>query len=281
MERVMLRVLERTDGPEAVLEGMCRRLHIVEEGQATFGTRSKRVSLMASSQVLRRGSGAISDAMTAHYLSEVLKKSIDEPELAVQAGELMDAFLTGLNQSRGHLGNLTEVVAVIAEKATDQFLDGIFLRPELRDNEREQVFIERRGSNPLSRVDRSQLLDWCRQGDFEQRLVMLAGAIYPFEKGSGEGEIRLTEQALCLIEAASNTSEIVGAYAPDFDPPYWTGSFSASLQKKRKALSVLLENENADIRRAAEELIERIRQVEDRERDRERDEDRWRGQTFE
>ena len=281
VEPIMLRLLERTDGPEVVLESMCRRLHVVEEGKATFGIRSMRISVLASIHLIRRGTDAIRDQTTYHYLSSVLKASVNEDEIGEQLTELLDALLTSFRKSRGYLGNLSEAVAAIAEKATDRFLDCVFFGPGLHDHEREQLFHDRRGSNPLSRVDASQLLDWCRQGHFEQRLEMLAGAIYPFEKGSEEGELRLTDQARGLVEATSNPSEIVGAYAPDFGPPYWTGNLSESFKRKRKALEVLLEHESADIRYAAESLIERILQEEDERRERERDEDRWRRQRFE
>ena len=281
VERIMLTLLERTDGPEVVLESMSRRVDMAEEGEATFGIRAMQISLLASSQLLRRGTDAIRDQMTYHYLSIVLKKSINEDEIDEQIVELLDALSASLRQSHGYLGNLGEAVGVIAEKTTDRFLNGFFLDSGLQDHEREQVFRERRMGNPLSGIGASKLLDWCRQGDFERRLVILAGAICPFGKGSEEGELRLTEQAQSLVEAASMPNAILEAYALEFNPPYWTGNLSEAFKSQRKALRVLLEHDRADIRGAAKALVERIRHEERKRRQWERDEDQRRRRRFE
>ena len=273
VERIMLELLERIDGPEVVLESMFRRVDMAEQGKAAFGIRSKRICLVASSRLLRSGTDAIRDQTTYDYLSRVLKKSINEDELGEQIAELLNALVAEVKKSHGHLGNLAEAVGVIAEQTTNGFLDCVLLDSGLKNHVREQVFRAQRGINTLTGVDVSSLLDWCRQGDFDQRLVLLAGAICPFEKESEGGELRLTNQARCLVESASNPHAILEEFAPDFDPPFWTGDLSKEFKRQRKALAALSEHESAEIRRAAKRLIERNRQEEDRWRAWERDND--------
>ena len=56
---------------------------------------------------------------------------------------------------------------------------------------------------------------------------------------------------------------------------------SNTIEKRRKALDVLLEHDRADIRNAARTLIEKARTWEEEQRQRERAEDERRGQRFE
>lgn len=281
VERIMLKLLDRTDGPEVVLESMSRRVDMAEQGNSAFGIRSKKASLIASIRLLRKGMDAMSDSMTCYHFSRILRKSINEDELGEQITELLNVLWAEVKKSYGLLGNLAEAVGIIAEQATNQFLDCVLLDSDLQDHIREQVFRPHRGINPLTGVDASSLLDWCGQGDFDQRLVLLASVIYPFEKESEDGELSLTKQALCLVESASCPNTILQAFAPDFDPPSWTGVLSKAFKRQRKALAALREHESADVRHAAMKLIERIRREEDKRRDLEREEDQsWR-QRFE
>ena len=281
VERLMCKLLERADGAEVVLQGMSGRLHLVDEGKSTFGLELKRVSLIAAAQLLRRGGDVSHDSLTAYFLSKVLRKSINEAELADQMGELLEALSTGLKLSHGRLGNLNGALAIIAEETTEEFLDCIFFESGLQRREWEVVFRERREGSPLSAVDVSRLVNWCEQGDFERRLVLLAEAICPFEKGSREGELKLTAQAHFVVDAATNPSAVFEAIAPATNPGFWVGNRSDSLEKRRKALKVLLQHDRADIRDTASVLIERMRKWEEEQRQRERAEDEWRGQRFE
>ena len=124
-------------------------------------------------------------------------------------------------------------------------------------------------------------MHWCEHGDFDRRLVLLAKAICPFEKVSEKGEVVLTAQARSIVDAATNPSEIMEALASSVHPGSWDGYLSNTIEKRRKALEVLLEYDRADICNAARTLIERTRTWEEEQRQRERAEDERRGQRFE
>ena len=280
-EQLMRKLLERADGAQVVLESMSMRLMRMKEGKITFGKELERVSLVAAAQLLRGRDYFSHDVMTDHYLSEVLRHCLDEDEYSEEVDGIFEALSLGLKESYGCAGSLHVTFEAIAETATGRFLDFVFFDSALEDHEREAVFSEQQERNLLSSVDVSKLLHWCEHGDFNHRLVLLAKAIYPFEKVSEKGEVVLTAQARSIVDAATNPSEIMEALASSVHPSSWNGYLSNTIEKRRKALEALLEHDRADICNAARTLIENTRTWEEEERQRERAEDERRGQRFE
>ena len=281
VEQLMRKLLERADGAQVVLESMSMRLGQIEKGKMNFGKELGRVSLVAAAQLLQGRDYFSHDVMTDHYLSKVLRHCLDQDEYSEEIDGIFEALSLGLKESHGYAGNLHATFEAIAETATGRFLDCIFFASALEDHEREAVFSEQQERNLLSSVDVLKLMHWCEHGDFNRRLVLLAKAICPFEKVSEKGEVVLTAQARSIVDAATNPSEIMEALASSVRPGSWNGYLSNTIEKRRKALEVLLEHDRADIRNAARTLIEKTRTWEEEQRQRERAEDERRGQRFE
>ena len=277
---LMLGVLGRPDGFRIVLSGLSLRLRMLKEDNLTLGPDLKRVGLLASA-VLLRHKARYYGGSTGYRLSEVLKACLDEAGFPKETSEVFDAYLNRLRRLYGHVGDIEKAVAGLAEKATFRFLDGIFLDPALR-NYCHTIFREEPDEkNSLSGVSVTTLLDWCGQGDFQERLIMLSEAIYPFEKEpEGEGVV-LSEQARAIIEATQDPSTVLGNLRPSVYPSAWSGSVANIIAKRGQAFKPLLEHSRSDVRDAAATQIARISQWEDRERQQERAEDEQREQRFE
>ena len=173
---------------------------------------------------------------------------------------------------------------VLAEKATFRFLDTVFYGPGIegvhRDGVFHGIFDEK---NPLSGVCAEKLLAWCWQGsDFQERLVMISEAIYPFEKGpDSDGVISLSEQARTIIEEAQDPSAILRNLCPSVRPSSWLGSLADIIAKRRQASETLLKHDRPDIHAAAVTHIAELKRREEQERRYEQTRDRQREQRFE
>lgn len=278
---LMLGVLGRPDGFRIVLSGLSLRVHMLKDDNLTLGPDLKRVGLLASAALLYHKVDYYGGGSTDYRLSEVLKSCLDEVEFPEETNKVFDAYLTQLRKSYGCLIGREKAVAVLAEKATFRFLDGIFLDPALR-NYCHTIFREGRDEkNSLSGVSVTTLLDWCRQGDFQERLIMLSEAIYPFEKELESDGVVLSEQARAIIDATQDPSTVLGNLRPSVHPSEWSGSVANIIAKRGQAFKPLLEHSRSDICDAAATQIARISQWEDRERQQERAEDEKHEQSFE
>lgn len=275
---LMLKVLDRPDGAKIVLEGLDMRL-----GDITLGPALKDLGLLASAALLRTIPFSSPDDSTLICLSEVLTSCLDEAEFPQETARVLEAYLESLRaQCSSNIWALEKVTTVLAEKATFRFLDGIFFDPGIADDYRCIVFVEGIFErNPLSGVGVETLLEWCQRGDFQERLVMISGAIYPFKKEPEGDGVVLSEQACAIVEAAQNPSLVLRNLCPSVRPSSWLGSLADIIAHRRQALETLLEHDRPDIRVAATTQIAEIKRWEAQERQREQAMDRQREQRFE
>ena len=284
IRNLMLRVLDRPNGAEVVLEGLSMRIHVLRDDNRTLGTDLKELGLRASAGLLRHVAGYY-DGNSAYYnLSVVLASCLDEVEFPEETGEVLDMYFRCLKAWGGQAHGIESAAAVLAEKATLRFLDGVFFHPGIEDAHRYGVFEEQHDEkNPLSGVHAETLLDWCRQSDNPQeRLVMISGAIYPFEKEPDGDGIVLSEQARAIIEAAQDSSTVLrnlGFFVHHSGGGDW--SLASIIAKRRRAFEMLLKHERSDVREAASVQVDEIKRREEQERRFEQDRDRQREQRFE
>ncbi len=278
---LMLRILDRPDSAQIVLHGLSMRLRVLEYDNLPLGPDLKRVGLLASAALPRHRANYHDGGSTDYYLSKVLRSCMDEVEFPEETSEVFDAYFVRLRASYGYVGGIEEAVTVLAEKATFRFLDGIFFDSALKDY-CHNVFKGRHDEkNPLSSVCVATLLDWCRQGDFQERLSMISEAIYPFEKElEGDGVV-LSEQARAIMDATQDPSTVLRNLCSFVRPSGWWGSLANIIAKRRQAFEMLLKHDRSDVRVAAAAQIAQIKEWEDEERCRERAYDERREQSFE
>ena len=279
---LMLKVLARPGGAYVVLGGLHMRFHILKaNGTALTGIDIKRVGLCAAAKVFRELADPES-AMVDHQLSAVLETCMDDTESPMEIGELFDSFIIGLHGSQGYLGDLTETVTVLAAKAPRQFLDRFLLSDELNDYHHSILFRDALvGRNPLCEIDTATLLDWCRQGDFQARLLTISEMISPFKEEKDDGVVEFSEQAHAVIDNAQDVSAVLTSFAARSSIGHGQGWLSDTISRRIQPFEALSSDTRSKVRRAAEALVPRLREFEHRERKRERDEERQRDQRFE
>ncbi len=278
---LMLKMLGRPEGAEVVLDGLSMRLHVLKNDNLTLGPDLKGAGILASAALLRHRADYYDGGSIDLHLSEVLKSCMDEVEFPTETGEVFDAFLTRLRASYGYVSGIEKAVAVLAEKTTFRFLDGIFLDAALKDYRHTIFRVGRDEENPLSGVSVTTLLDWCGQDDFQERLIMLSEAIYPFEKEPEGDGIVLSEQAYAIIDATQDPSTVLRNFCSSARPNGWSGSLANIIAKRGQAFMTLLEHGQSDIRDAAAAQIAQINQWEEQQRSYERAGDEQREQRFE
>ena len=278
---VYLRLLEKPGGPKVVLFGLSMRIRASQQKALGFGPDLKRVGLLASTAILRDAPYQ-HDGTREHQVSTVLECCLDGTEFPAESDQVFDAFLSRVSTTYGTTGGLHSATAVVAGKLPVRFLDGIFLNTTFRPTHLRALFSERhQRANALDRIGIATLIDWCRQGEFQERLVMLSEAVHPFANAEDSEWIRFTALAHTIIDATDNPSVILGNFATSIRPSGYSGSLADIFARRRHPFELLRGHEREDVRDAAEGLIPHIRGAEDRERERESTEDQERDQRFE
>ena len=282
LARVLLKLLDRRDGAEIVLDGLNTRAPIPEtDPDFSFGEDLSRVGLRAASRYLRSYNGH-GGADTDNSIRRVLTCSMNAASLAAEIDDLLEAFFVAIRTSYGYIGDLEETAHTLIAKAPHTFFDRVFLSDELDEAERARLFAEQHWEgNVLSALDPSILLNWCSQGEFQERLALVSEAIYPFATESGNADIELSDQARALLDASPDAYETLTRFAHCIRPSSWSGSLANIIARRRRPFELLLGHERKDVRATVEKLIPRIRDAEELEREHERAEDQERDQRFE
>ena len=141
-----------------------------------------------------------------HELSVILKSCMNEYEFPEETGDVIEAVFARLRASDGYVDDIWKTVAVLVEKSPLQFLDRIFFDTALEDDHRHVVFqCPHRNNNLLSDVDVVTLMNWCRQGGFQERLTMISEAVFPFDEETDGESIVFSEQAYAIIDATQKS----------------------------------------------------------------------------
>ena len=261
---LMLKILDRPDGALTIIHGLYQRLDILEQEKISLSSDLKKIGLVASAALLRHKS----DQCDSYPLSEVLKSCIDETEFPKETSDVFDAYSACLKKSYGYGSEIKVIETVLAEKATFRFLDLIFFDPGQKDYYYRKISNER--SRPLSNVNIATLFNWCRQGNFQERLSMISEAIYPFEEETQSDSVVLSEQAHAILDATEDPLTVLRNFSAFVHPDVWSGSAADIIAKRCQAFEVLLKHNRSDIRNMAATQISQIKESEESTRQHER-----------
>lgn len=261
---LMLKILDRPDGALTIIYGLYQRLNILEQEKIPLSSDLKRLGLIASAALLLYNP----NQSDSHLLSEVLKFCMDETEFPKETSDVFDAYSACLRKSYGY-GSVTKVIeTVLAEKATFRFLDLIFFDPAQKDYR--YLKISNEHYCPLSNVNIATLFNWCRQGNFQERLSMISEAIYPFEEETESDSVVLSEQAHAILDATKDPLTVLRNFSAFVHPDVWSGSAADIIAKRCQAFEVLLKHNRSDIRNMAATQISQIKESEESMRQHER-----------
>ena len=282
LRAILLAVLDQPGGADVVLVGLSSRFHRLNKIDRPERRGVKRIGLLASAKLLRDVPSRRYNAMIGHHLSEVLNACLDESAFPTETQDLLDALFIRWNASYGMFDGVDRALGVLAEKATIRFLDGIFIRPMVEERHRKRVFRERRNiQNPLAKASIELLLNWCGQGDFQQRVKTIAEIIFPFVEEPHSGRVALSDQARALIEAATDPLAVLNTYSRRINPTVRTINHAQLIARRAQAFKTLLDHDRDDILAAAKQVLAQMKEREDEERQRESIKDERRERTFE
>ena len=279
---IMHAVLDRPGGAKVVLSGLSTRLHRLKTIDRPARREIKKIGLLASTRLLRDVPSLRYNQLIGHNLSEVLRACLDEGTFPTETQDLLDAFFFRWNESYGMLRDVDRALGVLAEKATISFLDGIFVRPTVDERYRNGVFRERRNiQNPLTKVSVQPLLNWCEQGDFQQRVKKIAEIIFPFVEEPRSTCAALSDQARALIEVTTDPLAVLTIFSRRINPTVRAINHAKLIARRARAFKMLLDHERADIQAAANQVLIQMREWEDEALQQETMNDERREQTFE
>lgn len=278
---VFRRLLAKPGGVGVVLAGLSMRIRGFKKDRLGFGPDLKEIGILASAAILRDAPhqhGGITD----RHLAAVLDFCLDDTEFPEETAEVFDAFLARVAATYGTTGGLHGATAVLAEKVPARFLDGIFLNPTFQPTHRRELFSERhQRANSLERVGIPALMTWCHQGNFQERLAMLAQAVHPFANDADDEGIVFSDLAHAIIDSTRDPATVLASFANSIRPSGRSGSLANIIARRRRPFELLFGHEREDVRTSAAKLVPQIRDAEERERQRERAEDQERDQRFE
>ena len=267
---IMYKLLDRPDGAEVVLDGLSMGLGRFKKEDRTVAVEIRRAGLIAATSLLRNQPTIGYNPMIGHALSRVLDGCMHEDEFPAETRAVVDAIFFRWNNSYGMFGGIEDAVSLIAERSPIRFLEGVFFSPGVKKHHRHNVFRERRHArNPLSNVPGETLLRWCKRGEFQKRLLMVADLIVPFAQDIGSERIVLSEQAKALIDASDNPSALLDILSRYGEPSVFPESRAKFISTRADAFRTLLAHERTDFRAAANEVLLQMKQWEDEARYRE------------
>ena len=206
---LMLKMLGSREGVKIALRGLSSWVKKFKENSSGPSRVVKQLGLIVSAKLLSLDFGRYDGGVMDVHLSEILRSCWDENELWEETELVWNAYFGRMRTSHVGMWQVQTMTAVLAQKGTIRFLDGMFLEVGLTDTQRFWVF--REGilcKNPLLGVRPKLIVDWCRQGDFQNRVRMVSGAIYPFEEERVHGSV-ISEQALAIIQETRYPSAVL------------------------------------------------------------------------
>ena len=259
---VMSKVLDRAGGANVVVNGLgIGFFSLSGEEDRTTTDQMRSIGVRASTQWFQDHAKFGRDRVVeTHNLEKVLDNCIDKCRPGKDLDELMEAFFECQRDPSVSLLEPHKVQRTLAGRQPDLFLDRAFREGE--DYERARSWILREGmsaENPLSCIEAADMLAWCRQGDYQNRLAALAEHIFPF---SGEMEAAgaiLSERARTILDEAKDRAGILSSYARSVQPGMWSGSMADIIARRVPAFESLLDDPRPDVREAARTILLDIR----------------------
>ena len=279
---ILLSVMDRPSGASVVLSGLSARIHRLKTLDQPENGEIKRITLLASAKFLRDVPSFRLNKRIGLHLSDVLNACLDERVFPTETHDLLDALFIRWSASYGMLDDINRALGLVAKKATISFLDGIFVSSMIEEPHRDRVFRERRNiQNPLSKVAIQPLLNWCKQGDYQQRVKQIAKVIFPFVEEPRSAHVSLSNQARALIEVTTEPLAVLNTFSRRINPSIRSLYHAQLIARRARAFKTLLDHDRADVRAASNQVIAQMKEREEEERKRETMNDRRRERTFE
>nr|ELR5214257.1 hypothetical protein [Providencia rettgeri] len=276
-----LRLLNKPNGDDVVLDGLSMRLHDTDEVIDTLGAEFRLLGLKAGISRLKgndNDSGGMSDYNMEHVINAALRFDGNESEKL----EWLNTIFDVIDNSYGCLYSFENVIGKTASLMPEEFLSRVFEGTD-RQKQSRLYFIrsDDRNGSVLEKIDKNVLLEWCCDKNDSSIFAAVATGINLWVKDEITSATILSEVAIKLLELAPEPKIVLEAFAARTAPSSWSGSLANIIQSRADAISQLITHERTDISIATKSVNENLTRWIENERVRERKDTEGREQRFE
>ncbi len=281
---LMRKLLDKKETIPIILNNLCSRHIRLMCNNMDPSNKLKRFSLFVSIKFLRNS--LCKDqykSVLNYYIPKILESCLNE-EIDVVNIFKASWFFSKKNNSN----YLRNIFLVLSKKSPFVFLDTIFLNSDQKMRYYKSIFNAQElnhEENPLSEVDIQDLLKWCKQGNFQERLIDISKFICPFKTTFGKPinskpecadqahhlRLALTEQARDLINEAESPASILKNFAYKNEKVIVMGARADKIKSQRQAFEVLFSHKREDVRNAANIITSNLQKQEEMEEQKDRE----------
>ncbi|MBC2600405.1 hypothetical protein [Puniceicoccus vermicola] len=276
------RLITRTNGSDVLLEALSMKLHSKDPAEDTLGPEFRKLGLEAATKSLLADQNDFGESKD-YQIEKVVRAALSFDGNETVKSQWIDTIYSFVDKHYGYTHSFDDAIATTAQLMPEAFLNRLLLGTEDQQHRR-KFFIHRGGirRSPLSKVDVSVLISWCRKQNDVVVWELIAYGIVLWEKNESNGSDSFRiESALEFLEAAPEPEKVLHAYADRVAPSSWSGSRVSAMQPRVRAIEELTQHERTDIAAAAKKVFARLSREIERERVREQHRDEEREQKFE
>ena len=268
LAEILEKVLTRPSGASVLIDGLSMRIHVLKKHDSLALTKRLKVLGLRAVTSWFREDYRHSNPSADHSASNVLKVCVQDTLFLAETEDLFEAFFSCVNTGKASAIGLAKTVTTLAEKMPLRFLDGAFASDSSNVTSRYILFsLATNRENPLSCISTSALMNWCRKGDFQARLLSLTDWIDPFAEQNEAAEIDFSGHAKAIINATANPSSVLSSFAESIYSVSLTNNQDNIVTRRRRPFEALLRDGGPRTRTAAEAAIHRIDEKQRRERE--------------
>ena len=276
------KLLTKSDGDDTLLEALSMKLHGEDPAVDTLGPELRNLGLKAATKSLssdHSDPGGSKD----YRMENVIKAAMSFDGNETEKTEWVDTIFSVVDERYGYIHSFEKAIETTAGLMPKAFLNRVF--QGTKDQQDRRTFFIRHGGIrrcPLSKIDVTDLIEWCQQRNEADFWGLVASGIRLWEKGDGNRDgSSITSSAVTFLEAAPEPELVLHAYADRVTPSSWSGSRADVMQPRADAISELTQHDGEEIAQAAKSVSDRLAMEIEQERVRDRQRDEEREQRFE
>lgn len=276
------KLLAKSDGDDTLLDALSTKLHGKDPADDTLGPELRKLGLKAATKSLladHSDPGGSKD----YCMENVIRAALTFDGNEAEKTEWVDTIFSVVDERYGYIHSSEKAIETTAGLMPKAFLNRVFQGTEDQQNRR--TFFIRHGGirrSPLSKIDVTDLIEWCRRRNEADVWGLVASGIRLWERSDGNRDgSSITSSAVEFLEAAPEPEPVLHAYADRVTPSSWSGSRADVMQPRADAIAELTQHEREEIAQAAKSVSVRLVMEIERERVRDRQRDEEREQRFE
>ena len=207
------------------------------------------------------------DQMLDHYLAEIAKECLFQPEAAGVARELCVKFIDSENMPGSAYYLYDGFLSTLFQLQPFECLD-VFFGEGITDRLQRILMLRSLRKGIFNALPIDVILEWARR-DSQTRFPIIASGLDPLKPMEGISAPDWSDTALTVLEEAPNKLKVLEAFASQFVPMSWRGSLAGILENRRALLTRFFDSTDARESAWAREQDARLASIAEQERIRE------------